>query len=182
MGHNEKKAEIIRRTAEMLSASAARVTTRGIADNAGINPAMVNYYFGSKANLLREAVSAMGEGRPTDVSGGESSPRKAMFDRLVRMCETNMRYARLGMEIDIVSFSGEILKESLALIEMKGHYGAEGPDKDDAVAVFKTVCFLMAASLDPEGLAECTGIDIRTKSGLRTLVSGQLDAMLGEAL
>ncbi|MCL2032094.1 MAG: TetR/AcrR family transcriptional regulator [Methanomassiliicoccaceae archaeon] len=184
MNSKDKKGEIIHRTAELLSSAdgASDITTRRIAENAGINPAMVNYYFGSKENLLKEAISAMNGDRRTETPQSGGGSRKAMFDYLVGICETNMQYAGFGLSRDTVSFSNDVKKASSVLFEMKGSHDGKKPDKEDAARIFRTVCFLMAASLDPEGFAECSGTDIRVKSELRSSVSGQLDILLGDSL
>jgi len=182
MRPNEKKKEIIHKTVELLSSSdgAAELTTRRIAENAGINPAMVNYYFGSKDSLLKATLSFM-NGDRTEQNHGTDGTRKAMFDYLVRMCESSIQYARFGLNGDAAAFSKDILEISLRLIDMKRTFG-KNASKEDAAAIFKTVCFLMAASADPGGFAEFSGVDIRIKSQLRLLVSNQLDILLGDSL
>ncbi|MCL1810754.1 MAG: TetR/AcrR family transcriptional regulator [Methanomassiliicoccaceae archaeon] len=180
----EKKKEIISKTAELLSLADGNteITTRRIAENAGINPAMVNYYFGSKDGLLKEAISAMSGGHSTDAVHEQGGSRKAMFDLLIRACDSSNQCARFGLRQDIASFSGDAFEISSKLIEMKGIHDREVPDEEDAAAVFKTVCFLMTASADPEGFAVYSGMDIRVKGQLRLLVSKQLDALLGDVL
>lgn len=184
MGTNEKIDEIIRKTAELLSSagSSSEMTTRRIAENAGINPAMVNYYFGSKDGLMKAAVAAMGGDRPPDETHEAGGSRKAMFDYLTGMCETSMRYADLGLRKDAASLSCDAFEASSKLLGMKSMHDGRMPEREDAVLIFKTVCFLMTASADPEGFAVYSGIDIRIKNQLRSLVSGQLDIMLGDAL
>jgi len=184
MQSKEKMKEIIYKTAELLSSadSGTDITTRNIAENAGINPAMVNYYFGSKDNLLKEAFSAMEGDHPVGVPGDRDGSRKAMFDRLVKVCVTSIQYAKFGLSNNTASFSKDALETSAKLIEMKRLHDGAAPDENDTDLIFKTVCFLMTASADPEGFAEYSGIDIRERSQLRLLVSKQLDIILGDAL
>jgi len=184
MHSKEKIREIVCKTAELLSSadSSAEITTRKIAENAGINPAMVNYYFGSKENLLKAAVSVMDGTHMTDAPHDPSGSRKAMFDHLVKMCGISIQYAKLGLRGDISSFSTDALETSYKLLEMKKMHDGITPNTENAYLIFKTVCFLMVASADPDGFEEFSGIDIRSKSQLRLLVSKQLDILLGEAL
>lgn len=58
------KEKIYQATLELLAggAEAERITTRQIASAAGVNPALVNYYYRSKENLLSEVVAKMMEG------------------------------------------------------------------------------------------------------------------------
>jgi len=183
MQSKDKMKEIVYKTAELVSAEdGGSFTTRKIAENAGINPAMVNYYFGSKDNLLKAAVSVMegdhSAGAPSDQEGS----RKAMFDHLVKMCVASAQYAKLGLTVTAASFSKDALETSAKLIDLKRLHDGAAPGEKDADAIFKTVCFLMTASADPEGFAAYSCIDIRVRSQLRLLVSKQLDILLGDAL
>ena len=179
----DKKREIVLKTAELiLSADGKEITTRKIAEHADINPAMVNYYFGSKDNLLKAALSSMNKDGVFDPSVGHEGSRKTMFDLLLGKCETTLQYSKVGIGRDAVSFTGDALETSSKIIEMKKQYDGKASNKEDINSVFRIVCFLMAASTDPEGFAAYSGIDIRIKSQLKVLISEQLDILLGEAL
>jgi len=182
MYSKDKINEIVRKTAELLSSAdiGTEITTRKIAENAGINPAMVNYYFGSKDNLLKEAVSLMDGDRADALP--ETGSRKAMFDFLVNVCETSMLYAKFKLGGETASFTKDVLKTSSRLIELKKLYDGTMPDGKDIDSAFGAVCFLMTASSDPEGFAEYSGIDIRSKNQLRMFVSNRLDILLGDSL
>ena len=184
MQSNATTKEIVRKTAELLSTAnnPAEITTRKIAENAEINPAMVNYYFGSKENLLKEAVSFLEGDHPAASPGDREGWRKAMFDLLVKMCAISIRYNGIGLSTDTGTFSKDAVRISAKLIEMKRQHDGADPDEKDADTIFKTACFLLTASADPESFAEYSGIDIRDKNKLRMLVSKQLDLLLGDAL
>lgn len=183
MQTNDKTKAIITKTAELLSSAdgGTAITTRKIADNAGINPAMVNYYFGSKDELLKAAISEMNGGRPKDWHFDRDGSRKAMFDLLVRSCEEMIQYVGLGLSKDAAAFSKEVTEISSRLYDMKRSHDNKADGKD-AVSVLKTVCFLLTLSMDPEGFAAYSGTDVRVKNQLRALVSEQLDIILGDAL
>jgi len=184
MRSTEKKRQIIHKTVEMLSSMeyGDEITTRSIAENAGINPAMVNYYFGSKDNLLKSAIASMNGDSFAEAPLDRSSTRKAMFDFLVRMCEVSTQFAGYGFSKDAASFSKDALESSSKIIEMKRLHGSFAPNDGDEIAVFKIVCLLMTAAEDPDKFAKFTGIDVRVKGQLRLLVSKQLDMLLGDSL
>jgi AcrR family transcriptional regulator len=51
---------IVRSSVELIGEIGwSRVTTRKVAERAGVNNALIHYYFGSKENLLREAVISL---------------------------------------------------------------------------------------------------------------------------
>jgi AcrR family transcriptional regulator len=184
MRSNEKKRQIIHKTVEMLTAMeySEEITTRSIAEHAGINPAMVNYYFGSKDHLLKSAIALMNGESFAEAPLDRTGSRKAMFDHLVRMCEVSTQFARYGFSKDAASFSKDALDSSSKLIEMKRLHDSFAYNDGDAIAIYKIVCFLMTAAEDPEKFAKYSDIDIRVKSQLRLLVSKQLDALLGDSL
>jgi hypothetical protein len=105
-----------------------------------------------------------------------------MFDYLVRICESSIQYSRFGLSKDAASFSKNAFEASSRLITMKMLYDGKMPEAGDTISSFKMICFLMTASADPDGFAEHSGIDIRTKGQLRLLVSKQLDILLGDTL
>jgi AcrR family transcriptional regulator len=179
-----KKRQIIHKTVELLSTmeDSDEITTRSIAEHAGINPAMVNYYFGSKDNLLKNAIALMGGDTFAEAPLDRSGTRKAMFDHLVRMCEVSIQFSRYGFSKDAAALSKDALEASAKIIELKGLHGSYASHDDDAVAIFKIVSFLLLASENPEKFEKHSGIDIRVKSQLRVLVSKQLDMLLGDSL
>jgi AcrR family transcriptional regulator len=179
----EKKKEIVMRTANLVSSTDGReITTRRIAENAGINPAMVNYYFGSKGNLLKMVMTAMTQDHISEAYSSSEISRKTMFDQLLNICEMSMQYAKFGMSRDAASFSKDVLESSLMIADMKKFLSGKTSDIEDRISVSRIVSLLMTASEDPEGFAAFSGIDVRDKTQLRTLVSKQLDILLGEAL
>ncbi len=74
------KERIYRATLELLAggADAGRVTTRQIAAKADVNPALVNYHYRSKENLISEVVAKMMEGiiDPIMAGGGEGAENR----------------------------------------------------------------------------------------------------------
>ena len=180
MNADEKKREIILKTTELMSLNkGSGMTTRKIAKNAGINPAMVNYYFGSKDGLIKAAIASMIDGRPAHEN---DNSRKAMFDYLVDMCETAMKYSVFGIRKDATSFSNDVVNASSALLKMKLLRDGDIVSQEDSLPIFRTVSFLMTASSDPDGFLKYSGIDIYARSQLRIMVSEQLDILLGDSL
>jgi Transcriptional regulator len=178
----EKKEEIVRIVVEMLSEENIHsITTRRIADRAKINPAMVNYYFGSKKELLKEA---MVKSSQIDVISTEKKdPRKAMFDLLMNMCEKILTLSRF----EDAYFSDIIQRDSKAIrhevhMQIKLYFKDQGRDDKYGSMAYRIVGFLMLASSDFESYYRYMGVDIRNKNALRNLISSQLDEILGNPL
>ena len=178
-----KKREIVMKTIELIQLSEGKeITTRRIAEHADINPAMVNYYFGSKDNLLKAALSTINKDNPLDASVSPEGTRKAMFDHLLGMCETSLQYSKLGMERDAVSLAGDAMETSSRILEMKKLYDGKTSSCQEKNSVLRAVSFLLVSTADPEGFVEYSGIDVRIKNQLKVLISEQLDILLGESL
>ncbi|MDR1691117.1 MAG: TetR family transcriptional regulator [Candidatus Methanoplasma sp.] len=182
--HQDKVDEIVQKTVELFHSTKGRgMTTRRIAKNAGINPAMVNYYFGSKEGLLRAAVSAMNGNHPRDAAYAYDGSRKAMFDFLVGICEITMLSSEMGISRDSASFSKDVMDTASKLVEMKTAHKKQGlPEEGDAASALGVACLLMTASTDPERFLRYSGVDMHAKNQLRALVSEQLDLLLEETL
>lgn len=73
------KAKIYQATLELLASGeeASQVSTRQIAAKAGVNLALVNYYYQSKENLLSEVVGNMMEGIINQIMKGDSGLENA---------------------------------------------------------------------------------------------------------
>ncbi|MDR1404703.1 MAG: TetR family transcriptional regulator [Candidatus Methanoplasma sp.] len=181
MRSDDKIQEIVHKTAElMLSAENREITTRRIAENANVNSAMINYYFGSKENLLKKSLLMIG-GISDRVHTPGGGSRKEMFDFLVRICETSMLFRKYGLSEDTKHFAKDVFAVSSELAEMMGMHGIR-PSEASKLSAYAAVNFLMTASADPRGFMEYSGIDITSKNRLRTLISGQLDTLLGDVL
>ena len=178
----EKKAEIIDIVAKMVSEEVVySITTRKIADRANINPAMVNYYFGSKKELLKEAIIRNSQIGVTSTE--KKDPRKAMFDLLMNMCERIMILSRYEG-----AYFSDIIQEDCKQVrheinrQIGLYFKDQGREDEHKSMAYRIVGFLMLASSDPEGYYRYMGADIWNKNALRNLISSQLDEILGSPL
>jgi len=81
------------------------VSVRDIADMAGVNHAMIRYYFGSKENLWRESVAYLFERFAEELTPPQPGPEgfsleavKAYIRNYVRYCARHPEHARLMMQ------------------------------------------------------------------------------------
>ena len=145
------------------------LTVRRIIDAAGVNLNAINYHFGSKEVLIREAVRAViGEYfRERGILPGSTGP--SLRKNLERICDflfDEPVAARLVLESEIGSegagenLTGETLADLTKLLR------AESPGLGEAEARFRVwslLAFVHMALLRPEGAAEWLGTDPRDK-------------------
>jgi Transcriptional regulator len=178
----EKREDIVNIVSEMLfEEDVYSITTRKIAERAKINPAMVNYYFGSKKELLK--VAMIKSSQIDVITTEKKDPRKAMFDLLMNMCEKILilsRYEGAYFSDIIQSDSKQIRHEIYTQIKL--YFKDRERDDEYRSMAYRIVGFLMLASSDPESYYSYMRTDIRNKNALRNLVSSQLDEMLGNPL
>lgn len=114
------KAKIYQATLELLAsgAEASQVTTRQIAAKAGVNLALVNYYYHSKENLLSEVVAKMMEQVIDQAAKGSDCPENAE-NRLKSILISTMDAAFNHINICRIAIGMELKKgcvDSCALV------------------------------------------------------------------
>jgi AcrR family transcriptional regulator len=187
MNSDGKKDEIISKTQNLLleCSSTDDVTTRAIANRANINPAMVNYYFGSKDELMKKAIQRIfnitDEAEP--LRTGTGNPRKLMFDFLISICDRLLYYEKYSRIYIPDSLLSDKISTPLALVPiLKEYFGARKDENACRLIAYQMVSFLQLALYRPDELHEYAGINVRNRNELRNLISSQLDIFLGETL
>ncbi|MDR3282113.1 MAG: TetR family transcriptional regulator [Candidatus Methanoplasma sp.] len=182
---SEERMKIVDRTMGLLkqSSNPSSVTTRAIAECAEINPAMVNYYFGSKDALMKEAVRGLFETTERDRLISQSNPRKAMFDLLEDMCArilSNKRYSPLYVPDSILN---DRMSAPPGLVELiRDYFQGRVGDGECRATAYQMASFLRIAAYRPEEFLLCSGIDMRNRGDLRRVISHQLDLFLRDSL
>ncbi len=96
-----------------------RVTVREVAKRAGVKPALVHYYFGDKANLLREVTAAVaGEARDrirraARREGSAEERLRSLVEALVAGLAEDLYSARLMVE-QVLFAEDEVIDDYVA--------------------------------------------------------------------
>lgn len=103
------KEKIFRATLELITKGedASRITTRQIATKAGVNSALVNYYYQSKENLLSQVVGMMMGGIISQIMYNDSSQKDAVI-RLRNILVTTADAAFNNYNVCRIAISGEM--------------------------------------------------------------------------
>lgn len=183
MVSGNKLEEIIKKTSELVLSTddPKDLTTRKIAENVNINPAMVNYYFGSKDELLRMAVSA--SSIKADFSDHIENPRKIMLDTLMSIHEKTTQYSKYGLNGDAGMIVKDAVDDATGLLKAIDLFHEGKVSREQCkLAAFRLVSFTKMMALSPDVFTDYVGTGEINNNSIKKLISSQLDLVLGSSL
>lgn len=159
------------------------LTVRRIIEVAGVNLNAVNYHFGSKEALIREAVRAViGEYfRERGIQPGSTGP--GLRKNLARICDflfDEPVAARLALESENESGGGGESLTGETLTALAAMLRSESPGLGEAEARFRVwslLAFVHMTLVRPEGAAEWLGADARDKKTRDRLLAKACDLL-----
>ena len=95
------------------------ITTRRLAEEAGVNPGLVHYSFGSNENLLVRALERFTEGmigRQRTLYAGDEPFLDKWRTAMRYLVGEDARYQKIWMELSALSWNNEELRERLARV------------------------------------------------------------------
>lgn len=100
LGKNKTRDKILQSTIALISSQEEieSITTRQIAQEAGVNPALINYHFQSKENLFNEAVGIQMANiiqQVLDSSQKESDPVRRLKELLITTADYSFRHNKI---------------------------------------------------------------------------------------
>ncbi len=105
-GGQQGKTALLKSTRELIAERGiSGVTLREVAERAGVRPALVNYYFGSKAELLRAVIEETAERAVTEIAAaaerGDNAPERLanLVKRTIAAFADDPQLPRLVMEM-----------------------------------------------------------------------------------
>ncbi len=97
----------------------AGITTRRLAEEAGVNHGLVHYYFGSNENLLVRALERFTERmieRQRELYAADESFVEKWRTAMRYLVSEDVRYQKIWMELSALSWNDEGLRERLARV------------------------------------------------------------------
>ncbi|MGN0098038.1 MAG: TetR/AcrR family transcriptional regulator [Candidatus Methanomethylophilaceae archaeon] len=155
------------------------ITVRDITDCAGVNVSLVNYHFGSKDNLISEAVGRMIESevgilQPDD----SSSPRDRLRHFLISVCNRMVRYEGFTRAV----IPGTLLKDGFDVPETIVpiiRECTECSETECRMTAYQMVSFLQLVFYRMDDLGRYLGMDLRDPKVIEELIDRQMDIFLG---
>ena len=162
------------------------VTARAITKEAGVNLAMINYFFGSRENLLLEVFNRMNEEAAKHDSSFDTllksdiPPKQKLIEihiKSMRLMLDNYKYCKAITKYVLTNRSIQADRGSLGFI--KEHFGGRKTDNECRIIAFEISSIYELAVLRYEELREL-GMDITDEDTLRKYVTENIERYLGE--
>ena len=164
-------------------ASPDKLTVRAIAARAKVNPAMVNYCFGSKDELIRQAVDKIVEGAfelHDTIDTDPSDPAGQLKELLFSVSREMLKYRELTrLSIPYLLFEDKIRLPLDLLPYVDKACGERFTEKQKRMVVFELVSSLQLIFYRLEDFRDYSGIDIENEEDLREFIGFQFDLLTG---
>lgn len=159
-----------------------KVTSRQIAERAGINLAMINYYFGSKDTLVAQAVSEI-----LDISSElfrfppdpAKPPKERLRGILRQICLVVLKYRRYTrLYVSHLLLEEEITLPQYILPEIRAHFGGSRDETECRVIAYEMVSFLQLAFYRDDAFLRYAGLNLADEETANRVLDMQLNLLL----
>jgi TetR/AcrR family transcriptional regulator, regulator of cefoperazone and chloramphenicol sensitivity len=165
----ETKKKIMEATIALLDSSENPddITVRKIAEAAGIGVGLINYYYESRDNLIKEAVSMKMESVADimeKLTGDLSNPKEYLKEMLMTLSDTamkNCRFNKFSIEYDLLKGDFRICLYLLPVL--RKIYKDKKTETDLRLIAFQIIITLQSVYLRQDAFHMLTGIDIEIK-------------------
>lgn len=187
MKDENQKAALLKATKRLLEEAEQpeKVTSRQIASRAGVNLAMINYYYGSKEALTSQAVSEI-----LDVSAGifqtpgnpSESPKERLRHILREICKTVVKYQRYTkLYVPHLLLEDEITLPQLILPEIRDHFGTRRSETECRIIAYEMISFLQLVFYRTDAFMRYTGMDLTKEGTTIELIDWELELFLPDS-
>ena len=182
----EKQKEALVSAAKSLleeSEEPENVTSRAIAERAGVNAAMINYYFQSKDQLLTAAVGEIISASANQFSMPERTlpPRQRLQKILWEICRDVLRYRQYSkIFVPQILLNGEIECPFYILPDIRAYFNGRKSETECRVIAYQLVSFLQLAFYRSDAFFKYTGVDLTEEKECKKMLNLELDLLLPE--
>ncbi len=179
------KNQLIQATMKLLTESKnpSRITARQIANEAGANLAMINYYFSSKDALLNTAVSKIMANRAhelKEIRDKNMPAKQKLREFLITMADITIDYSELSKPtVPYLLLEGEIELPYYILPMLKECCGDKRSETECRIIAYQLISFSQLVFYRSDDFLKYTGIDVNDKKQRDTLFQTILDILVG---
>lgn len=180
----ETKKKIMEVTIDLLNSmeNPDDITVRKIAEAAGIGVGLINYYYESRDNLIKEAVSMKMESMAEimeKLDGDLSDPIKYLKEMLMTLSDTAMKNRKLNkfsVEYDLLKGNFKVCLYLLPVL--REIYNDSESETDLRLIAFQIIVTMQSIYLRQEAFHMLTGIDIDKKRERDNLINSIVDNLI----
>ena len=160
------------------------VTSRQIADRAGVKPSMINYCFGSRENLIYQTFQKqyMGFLKDKDVEkliASDIAPKdllKKLHFIVAKCLVENPKFTKAIS--GYVLFNRDLSQESFSFPYVKKHYAGEKTDEECRLIAYELSAMMQLIVFRKDDIRESFGIDLNNDEELQKYIDMRVDLLL----
>ena len=162
-----------------------KVTSREIAQKAQVQPAMINYCFGSRENLIyatfqKEYLAFVQEDEVKEILSSNLEPKeilKRIHFIVARCLIQNYKFTRAIT--GLVLFQRDLGKGSFSFQYVKAHYQGKKTDKECKLIAYELSTMMQLMIYRKDDIRKDFGIDLEKEKELKKYVDMRVDLLLG---
>lgn len=160
------------------------VTSRQIAERAGVKPSMINYCFGSRENLIyqtfqKQYMSFLKEEPIAELIASDISPKELLkkLHFIVAKCLVeNPKFTKAITPY--VLFNRDLSQESFSFPYVKKHYAGKKTDKECRLIAYEMSSMMQLMICRKDDLKRDFGIDLNKDKELKKYIDMRIDLLL----
>lgn len=160
------------------------VTSRQIADRAGVKPSMINYCFGSRENLIYQTFQKqyMGFLKDKDVEkliASDIAPKdllKKLHFIVAKCLVENPKFTKAIT--GYVLFNRDLSQESFSFPYVKKHYSGKKTDEECRLIAYELSAMMQLIVFRKDNIRESFGIDLNNDEELQKYINMRVDLLL----
>ena len=163
-----------------------KVTSREIASRASVQPAMINYCFGSRENLIyatfqKEYLSFLKEDEIKEALDSDLSPKETLkkIHFLVAKCLV-LNYKFTKAITGLVLFQRDLGKGSFSYPYVKAHYQGKKTDEECKLIAYELSTMMQLLIYRKDDIRKDFGIDLEDEKVLRKYIDMRVELLLAD--
>lgn len=160
------------------------VTSRQIADRAGVKPSMINYCFGSRENLIyqtfqKQYMSFLKDKEIEKLIASDIAPKdllKKLHFIVAKCLVENPKFTKAIT--GYVLFNRDLSQESFSFPYVKKHYAGKKTDKECRLIAYELSAMMQLIVFRKDDIRESFGIDLNNDKELQKYIDMRVDLLL----
>lgn len=153
------------------------ITTRQIAAKAGTNPAMINYCFRSKDELLNMAIGKIIQEAAENWRGSvspQASPLQRLWNMLWKLCELVLKFWKFTkLSVPYALLQGEIELPFYILPLIREHFGNQKSETECRVVAYQLLSFIQLVYYRAESFQKYCEINVMQPDEAKHLLEAE---------